>query len=148
MEDNLASLRAIPCSDGVPTVGMASRSRHRIADVHNVVVAHMPDYQIDSVVQVGEGLDNLAYEVNSELIVRFSKERDPARRTALLNHEARLLAAVAAVSPPPAPELAFPAAEQGYLAYFKLPGVPLLDISRHQRSDHGTSIAATLGELL
>jgi aminoglycoside phosphotransferase (APT) family kinase protein len=136
----------IPCSDGVPTVGMASRSR--IADVHSVVVANMPDYQIDSVVQVGEGLDNLAYEVNGELIVRFSKEPDPARRTALLNHEARLFAAVADISPLPVPEPIFTAAEQGYLAYFKLPGVPLLDISRHQRSDHGTSIAATLGELL
>jgi hypothetical protein len=74
---------------------MASRSRHGIADVHNVVVAHMPDYQIVSVVQVGKGLDNLAYEVNGELIVRFSKEPDPARRTALINHEARLLAVVA-----------------------------------------------------
>lgn len=44
---------------------MASQSRHRIADIHNVVVAHMPDYQIDSVVQVGEDLENLAYEVNA-----------------------------------------------------------------------------------
>ena len=127
---------------------MANHSRHRIADVHNVVATHMPDYQVDSVVQVGEGLDNLAYEVNGELIVRLSKEPDPARRTALLNHEARLLAAVADVSPLPVPEPTFTAAEQGYLAYFKLPGVPLLDVSRHQRSDHGTSIAATLGELL
>jgi len=49
---------------------MASHSRHRIADIHNVVVTHMPGYQIDSMVQVGEGLDNLAYEVNGELIVR------------------------------------------------------------------------------
>ena len=124
---------------------MASRSRRRIADV---VVAHMPDYQVDSVVQIGEGLDNLAYEVNGELIVRISKEPDPAPRTALLNREARLLAAVAEVSPLPIPEPTFTAAEQGCLAYFKLPGVPLLDISRHQRSEHGTSIAATLGALL
>jgi aminoglycoside phosphotransferase (APT) family kinase protein len=127
---------------------MASHSRHRIADIHNVVVTHMPGYQIDSVVQAGEGLDHLAYEVNGELIVRFSKEPDPARRTALLNHEARLLSAVAGVSPLPVPEPAFTAAEQGYLAYFKIPGVPLLDTPRHQRPDHGTSIAATLGELL
>jgi aminoglycoside phosphotransferase (APT) family kinase protein len=126
---------------------MAGR-RHRVADVHNVVVAHLPDYQIDSVVQVGEGLDNLAYEVNGELIVRFSKEPDPVRRAALLNHEARLLAAVADVSPLPVPEPTFTAAEQGCLAYFKLPGVPLLDMSQRERSDHGSSIAATLGELL
>jgi aminoglycoside phosphotransferase (APT) family kinase protein len=127
---------------------MAGRSRHRIADVHDVVVAHMPDYQVDSVVQVGEGLDNRAYEVNGELIVRFSKEPDPARRTALLNREARLLAAVADVSPLPVPEPTFTDSARGHLAYFKLPGVPLLDIPRRQRAEHGTSIAGTLGELL
>ena len=65
---------------------MASHSRHRIADIRKVVVTHMPGFQIDSVVQAGEGLDHLAYEVNGELIVRVSKEPDPARRTALLNH--------------------------------------------------------------
>lgn len=118
------------------------------ADVHGVVVAHLPGYQVDSVVQVGEGQDNLAYEVNGELIVRFSKEPDPARRTALLDREARLLAAVAGISPLPVPEPTFTVAEQGCLAYFKLPGVPLLDLPRPQRSAHGTSIATALGELL
>ncbi len=123
---------------------MASRSHHGIADVHKVVVAHMPDYHVVSVVPVGEGLDNLAYEVNGELIVRFTKEPDPTR----LNNEARLLAAVADVSPLPVPKPIFAAAEQGCLAYIKLPGVPLLDLPRHQRSEHVTLIAATLGELL
>ncbi|MFJ8006564.1 phosphotransferase family protein [Streptomyces fagopyri] len=127
---------------------MTSRSGDRVADVRGVVVAHMPDYRIESVVPLGEGLDNLAYEVNGELIVRFSKEPDLARRTALVNHEARLLAAVADISPLPVPEPAFTVAEQGCLAYRKLPGTPLLDMPRHRRSAHGTSIAATLGELL
>ncbi|MFD1274681.1 phosphotransferase family protein [Streptomyces kaempferi] len=97
---------------------------------------------------LGEGLDNLVYEVNGELIVRFSKEPDLARRSALVDHEARVLAAVADISPLPVPEPAFTVAEQGCLAYHKLPGAPLLDMSPHQRSAHGTSIAATLGELL
>jgi aminoglycoside phosphotransferase (APT) family kinase protein len=123
---------------------MASRDHQRIADVHNVVVAHMPDYRVVSVVPVGEGLDNLAYEVNGELIVRFSKEPDPTR----LNKEARLLVAVGDASPLPVPQPTFTTAEQGCLAYFKLPGVRLLDMPRHKRSDHGPSIAATLGELL
>lgn len=123
---------------------MASRSHHRVADARSVVVAHMPGYRVDSVVQVGESLDNVAYEVNGELIVRFSKEPDPAR----LHNEARLLAAVADVSPLPVPEPAFTVAEQACLAYFKLPGLPLLDVPRHRRSAHSTSIAATLGELL
>jgi aminoglycoside phosphotransferase (APT) family kinase protein len=123
---------------------MVSRSRQGIADVYNVVAVHMPDYQVESVVQVGEGLDNLVYEVNGELIVRFSKTPDPTR----LNNEVNLLAAVADVSPLPVPEPTFSAPERGCLAYFKLAGVPLLDMPGHQRSDHGTSIAATLGELL
>ncbi|MET9476497.1 phosphotransferase [Streptomyces sp. NPDC002922] len=127
---------------------MTSRSRDRVADVRSVVIAHMPDYRVDSVVQLGEGLDNLAYEVNGALIVRFSKEPDLARRAALLNHEARVLAAVADISPLPVPQPTFTDAEQGCLAYFKLPGVPLVDMPRHQRSAHGTSIGATLGELL
>lgn len=127
---------------------MTSRGRDRVADVRSVVVAHMPGYQVDSAVRLGEGLDNLAYEVNGELIVRFSKEPDPARRAALLDREARVLAAVAEVSPLPVPEPAFLVAELGCLAYFKLPGAPLLDMPRHQRSAHDTSIAATLGELL
>ncbi|GAA5017536.1 phosphotransferase family protein [Streptomyces siamensis] len=127
---------------------MTSRSGDRVADVRSVVVAHMPDYQVDSVVQLGEGLDNLAYEVNGELIVRFSKEPDLARRAALLDHEARVLAAVAGVVSLPVPEPTFTFAEQGCLAYFKLPGTPLLDMPRHQRLAHGTSIAAVLGELL
>jgi aminoglycoside phosphotransferase (APT) family kinase protein len=100
------------------------------------------------VVQLGEGLDNLAYEVNGELVVRFGKEPDLARRAAQLNHEAGVLAAVADVSPLPVPQPAFMVADQGCLAYFKLPGVPLVDMPRHQRSAHGTSIGATLGELL
>ena len=123
---------------------MAGRSRERIADVHNVVVAHLPGYQVDSVVCVGEGLDNLVYEVNGQLIVRFSKEPDPNR----LNNEGRLLAAVAEVSPLPVPEPTFIAAEQGCLAYLKLPGIPLLDIPHGLRSDHSTPVAAALGDLL
>ncbi|MEU2617151.1 phosphotransferase [Streptomyces sp. NPDC007157] len=127
---------------------MTSRGRDRVADVHSVVVTHMPGYRIESVVPLGEGLDNLAYEVNGELVVRFSKEPDPVRRTALVGHEARVLAAVAEISPLPVPEPTFTVPEQGCLAYRKLVGVPLSDMPRHQRSAHGTSIAATLGELL
>jgi len=120
----------------------------RIADVHNVVVAGMPGYRVDSVVRLREGLDNVAYEVNGELIVRFSKEPDPTRRAALLDREARLLALLAGISPLPVPEPTVIAAEHGWLAYFKLPGIPLLDLPRQRRSDHDTSIAATLGGLL
>jgi hypothetical protein len=79
-------------------------------------------------VPVGEGSDNLAYEVDGELIVRWSKEPDPAARAARVDREARLLAAVASISPLPVPVPSFTVAEQGCLAYRKLPGVPLLDL--------------------
>src|SRR5688572_3748020 len=115
-----------------------------MGNVHDVVAAHLPGYRVHSVTPIGEGLDNLAYEVNGELIVRFSKEPDPAR----LSSEARLLAAVARISPLPVPEPVFTAAEHGCLAYFKLAGVPLLEATGGLRSENGASIAGSLGGLL
>jgi aminoglycoside phosphotransferase (APT) family kinase protein len=115
-----------------------------VVEVRSVVAGSMPGYRVDSVVPLGEGLDNAAYEVNGELIVRFSKEPDPMR----LDREARLLAAVAAVSPLPVPEPTFTVAELGCMAYVKLPGTPLLDVPRLRLSDHDTSVAAALGEFL
>jgi aminoglycoside phosphotransferase (APT) family kinase protein len=115
-----------------------------VADVRTVVAARMSDYRIDSIAVLGEGLDNVAYEVNGELIVRLSKRPDPKR----LDREARLLLAVAAVAPLPVPEPAFTIAEQGCLAYFKLSGTPLLDLTRQRPTGHDTAIAAMLGEFL
>jgi aminoglycoside phosphotransferase (APT) family kinase protein len=123
-------------------------SRRRTGDVHDVLASHASGYRVESVVPVGAGVDNDAYLVNGELIVRFSTEPDAVRRAALVSREARLLAAVAAVSPLPVPEPVFAAAEHGCLAYVGLPGVPLLDLPRHQWSERAASIAATLGDLL
>ena len=72
---------------------------------------------------LGEGLDNTVYETNGGLILRCAKQPDPE---ALLR-EARILAAVAAVSPLPVPKPAFVSPERGWLAYSKLQGVPLID---------------------
>jgi aminoglycoside phosphotransferase (APT) family kinase protein len=112
-----------------------------------VLDAHLPGYRVASVVPSGEGLDNVAFEVNGELIVRFSREPDPVRRAARAEREARLLAAVAGSSPVPVPVPTFTVAELGCLAYFEIPGVPLLDLPAPPAS-HGRSIAGTLGELL
>ena len=127
---------------------MEDRGRDRADVVHRAVAEHVPGYRIESVVPLGEGLDNVTYEVNSELIMRFSKEPDPRRRAARVALEARLLAAVGGISPLPVPEPQFMVAEQGCLAYLKLPGVPMLDVPVPQRLTHGTSIGAVLGELL
>jgi aminoglycoside phosphotransferase (APT) family kinase protein len=126
---------------------MASQSRDHVA-VRRLVAAHLPGYQVDSVVPVGEGSDHLAWEVNGELIVRWTREPDPAARAAEVDREARLLAAVATISPLPVPEPSFTVREQGFLAYRKLPGLPLLDQPQRRRSAHAGSVAAMLGELL
>jgi len=123
-------------------------SVQRLADVKTLVLERMPRYQVDRVVQLREGCDHVAYEVNGELIVRFSKETDPARRAGAVEGEARLLDAVAGISPLPVPRPIFTVGERGCLAYFKVPGLPLLDVSQRRRLAHGPSIGATLGEFL
>lgn len=89
-------------------------------DIRTLLADRLPGYPIRSVVVLGEGVDNVAFEVNGELIVRGSKEggQEAAER------EMALLAAVGEVSSLPVPEPLF--AEGGYLVYRKLAGVPLL----------------------
>lgn len=127
---------------------MENRSRDRAEDVRDVVAAGMPGYRVDGVEFLGEGEDNRVYEVNGELIVRFSKDPDPRSRATKVSDETRLLTTVASVSPLPVPEPAFTVADQGCLGYFKLPGLPLTDVSLPHRSAHSAAVAAVLGELL
>lgn len=122
--------------------------RRSAEDVRDVLSVHLPGYRVETVVLLGEGEDNVAFEVNDELIVRLGKEPDAASRAARVSGEARLLAAVSDVSPLPVPEPALTAAEEGCLAYFKLPGVPLIDVAPAQRAAHADSIAVALGRFL
>ena len=105
---------------------------------------NLPGYQVRSVAKLGEGLDNAAYEVNGELIVRASKEVDPERRIKSTRCEADLLAVVSGLSPLPVPEPVFADLEAGVLTYFKLPGVPLID---HPMAEP-TRLAPNLGGFL
>jgi aminoglycoside phosphotransferase (APT) family kinase protein len=123
-------------------------ARTRAGQVPDVVRAALPGLQVRSVVLLGQGLDNLVYEVNGTLVVRFSKEPDPARRARLISSEAGLLAAVADVSPLPVPEPVFTDPEHGCWAYAKLPGVPLLGLPLVQRLAHAPAAAAELGRFL
>ncbi|MBF6078585.1 phosphotransferase family protein [Nocardia beijingensis] len=127
---------------------MAIRDGNPVDGVRDVVAAQLPDYRIDSIALLGEGEDNVAYEVNGELIVRFTKESDPESRAARVINEAGLLAAIAGVSPLPVPEPCFSVVERGCLAYFKLPGRPLIDLPASQRSARAQSIATVLGRFL
>lgn len=117
-------------------------------DAHASIAACLPGIPVDSVVPLGEGQDNVAFEVNGELVVRFGKEPDAAVRAVRIDREARLLAFVASVSPVPVP-LPLPTAPgSGCLAYRKLPGTALLDVPLPARREHGPRVAQTLGGLL
>ncbi len=96
-------------------------------EIRAALARHLPDYEVRSVARLGEGLDHVSYEVNGELIVRASKEADPALRADATRREADLLAAVAELSTLPVPMPVFADAEAGILAYPRLRGVPLMD---------------------
>jgi aminoglycoside phosphotransferase (APT) family kinase protein len=95
-------------------------------EIRASLARHLPGYEVCSVARLGEGLDNVSYEVNGELIIRASKETDPARRSESTRREADLLAVVAELSTLPVPEPVFADVEAGVLAYIKLPGLPLM----------------------
>jgi aminoglycoside phosphotransferase (APT) family kinase protein len=120
----------------------------RAREVADAVRTGVRGFQVRSVVLTGEGVDNLAYEVNGELIVRFSKEPDPTRRAELIRAEAELLVALVDISPLPVPEPLFTDPERGCWAYAKLPGVPLLDLPLSQRLARAPEVATALGGFL
>jgi aminoglycoside phosphotransferase (APT) family kinase protein len=118
-----------------------------VADVRRVLGTHLPGRGAGSVTPLGAGLDNVTFDVDGELVVRFAREPDPER----LDREARLLAAVARVSPLPVPEPVLAVPDLGCLAYAKLPGTPLLDLldlPEPPGRRRTASIAEALGGLL
>jgi aminoglycoside phosphotransferase (APT) family kinase protein len=117
-------------------------------DVRRLVAAHLRGYRAEAVVPLGEGQDNVAFEVGGELIVRFGKEPDPDARSARVDREGRLLAVVAAVSGLPVPEPVFVDPAAGCLAYRRLPGRPLLGLPAGRRAQGCRPVAAALGGLL
>ncbi|MEV1172161.1 aminoglycoside phosphotransferase family protein [Nonomuraea sp. NPDC049784] len=109
-------------------------------DIRTLLSRHLPDYQVRSIRQLGQGLDNLVYEVNDELLVRRNKATTPEEN----RQEAARLAALRGLSPLPVPEVLFADDESGVIAYHKLPGEPL---NRHPVDDP-RRLAEPLGEFL
>ncbi|HWO66498.1 MAG TPA: aminoglycoside phosphotransferase family protein [Umezawaea sp.] len=108
--------------------------------VPEVLAAHLPAYRVERVEPLGEGQDNVAFEVNGELVVRFAREPDPEEA----DREARLLAKVAEFSPIPVPAPVFSVTAIGCLAYWKVPGRQLLGLA----GAPAAKIGAVLGEYL
>ncbi|MDQ3405691.1 MAG: phosphotransferase [Actinomycetota bacterium] len=113
-------------------------------DVRRVLAAHLPEYRVESVERLGEGWENIAYEVNDEVIVRFTKSPD----TAVVEREGRLLATVAEIVSLAVPAPLFVSAADGCMAYRKVPGVPLLDLPIEARAPHAAAVGAELGRML
>jgi aminoglycoside phosphotransferase (APT) family kinase protein len=91
-------------------------------DVRDLLARHLPDYAVVTIAPLGSGLEHEALEINGELVVRT------ARAGVTAEHEARVLAAVAPLSPVPVPE---PLVADGEaMVYRKLPGVPLTELPR------------------
>jgi aminoglycoside phosphotransferase (APT) family kinase protein len=111
-------------------------------DIRRLVSIGLPGFTVRTVARLGAGLDNVAYEVNDELIVRIAREPDSVRR------EAALLTRVGEVSPLPVPEPVFTLAEHNCLAYRKLAGTPLIDIPLADRTPYAVPIGAELGTFL
>jgi aminoglycoside phosphotransferase (APT) family kinase protein len=109
-------------------------------DVRAVLTDHLPGYRVDTVRPCGAGTDNVAYEVNGDLIVRF-RRTDPAA----VDREAKLLAVVAGISPLPVPEPVLVDPRRGVLAYRRLPGTPLLGLPTPDRPE---ALGAELGRFL
>jgi hypothetical protein len=122
-----------------------ARARERLLEAAG---AGMPGFQVHGVEFLGEGLDNLSYVVNGELVVRFSKEPEPVRRAELIRAETGLLALVAKISPLPVPEPVFTDPGRGWWAYAKIPGVRLLDLLPRQRLAQAPAAGAALGGFL
>lgn len=118
------------------------------AEIGAVVAAHLPGHRVRSVVRLGEGEDNVAFEVDGELVVRFGKEDDPRERAARVRGDARLLAAVAEISPLPVPEPLFTDPGRGCLAYSKLPGLPLIGLPAARQGLCPASVGTALGGFL
>jgi aminoglycoside phosphotransferase (APT) family kinase protein len=115
-----------------------------IDQIRVVLARHRPGYEVRSIAKLGEGCDNVVYEVNGELVIRGSKATDPARRTEGIGREMELLAVLPKLSTLPVPEPVFADLEAGMLAYRKLPGRPL---NEHSVAEPAR-LAATVGKFV
>lgn len=96
-------------------------------EISAALARHLPRLRLRSIVELGSGLDNVAYDVNGELVVRQRRDPDLVRRSTGVRREAALLTAVAAWSTLPVPEIVFVDESAGVISHHLLPGRPLLD---------------------
>jgi aminoglycoside phosphotransferase (APT) family kinase protein len=113
------------------------------APLRDLLSAAMPGYRVATIGALGEGMENTAYLVNDELVLRLSKADDPVATVA---REAGLLSILAEFSTLRIPVPVF--AVEAAMAYRKLPGTPVFALPPSWLDRHGTAVAAQLGEFL
>lgn len=116
----------------------------RSGEIPRLLEHVLPGEDVQSVVELGQGTDHVAYEVNWELIVRFVADPDPAVRAKQTRSEAGVLAMVAPLAPPLVPEPLFVGPDDGVLIYRKIAGRPLL----HLQEEHGRIDLAAFGAVI
>ena len=116
--------------------------------VRELLARHLPGRAVGTVRPLGAGLDNTAYDVDGDLVVRLNGLPDPGERSLQVLREARLLDLVAGWSPLPVPAPVVVAPEEGCLVYARLPGRPLLALPAPDRMVGATGLGTALGELL
>jgi aminoglycoside phosphotransferase (APT) family kinase protein len=119
-----------------------------IATIRRLLARHLPGRAEGTVTPLGAGLDNAAFDVDGELVVRLSTDPDPGERARTVQREARLLSLVAPRSPLPVPVPVVIAAVDGCLVHRKLPGRPVLDLPAGQRRTLAAELGTVLGRLL
>jgi aminoglycoside phosphotransferase (APT) family kinase protein len=134
------------CPDGEVNCPGPDR-QNRVDEVRDLLARHLPARNVRTIARLGEGLDNVAWEVDGELIVRQSKEPDRASRHRRAEREEHVLRIVAQISPLPVPEVVFADAEAGVLVYGRLPGVPLSESAVRDLGRPATALGRFAGTL-
>nr|AMP56706.1 APH [uncultured bacterium] len=101
---------------------------------------HLPGYDVHAIVPLGAGLENTAWLVNDELVIRKAKTPDPDAT----RREAELLATIRRYATLPTPDVVCTDPDSGLLAYRVLTGSPLIDLPDADMP----AIAAPLGTFL
>ena len=129
----------------VPHVELASDPVVMTAEIRALLARRLPSYDVRTVSLLGAGLQNVAYDVNGELVVRVSIAAAD-QRGALVAREAEILRRVGTFATLPVPSLVFADEEAGALAYDRLPGTSLLDEPR-LTANLGAQVGTFLGSL-
>lgn len=108
-----------------------------------LIARHLPGYEVRSIELMGEGLDNVAYLVNEELVVRQARKPDADA----IRREVAALEIVGRYATVPVPEVVFADAAAGVLAYRHLAGTPLMYVASGNTSAIGTILGAFLGPI-